>query len=105
MQGAARHKLGLLVTALVWAETSAYLLKSPNRFRTSHLLALFPSPPQLLAKVGVQEAQARPHVASVVGNPHYINFEEFCNLLGKLSSGPSEAEILQEMFQARNHAS
>lgn len=43
-------------------------------------------------------------VSTVVGNPHYINFEEFCNLLAKINnadSGPSEAEVLQEMFTVR----
>ena len=46
-------------------------------------------------------------VSTVVGNPHYINFEEFCNLLAKINnadSGPSEAEVLQEMFTVRVHA-
>ena len=56
---------------------------------------------QLLGKVGVAETQARPLVPTVVSNPHYINFEEFCNLLSKMSSGPTEAEIVQEMFQVR----
>lgn len=75
--------------------------RAPTPCHPSSLLTHRPLPAQLLAKVGAPEPPARAHLASCVSNPHYINFDEFCGLLSKCSSGPSEAEIVQEMFTVR----